>query len=166
MQSVIPSSQDRKLGLWAARICMEVSKRRCKRNISKVRSPLTGGHRARDRGFSMRHRHGGRFETCLIAFDDLKLWTQLPRQAPYTKIDQPSSSANHLDRLAAASGPRHGRCERIAGSRDWWRLRQRARVKSDARMPFGGDKEHNGYGRELGEGAFAEFVNIKTVGPK
>lgn len=158
-----PMEEDTDIGPVANKEGLEGLEKQIQTSVEKGAKILTGGERAKEKGYFMQ-------PTILV---DVKPGMPAYNEELFGPVASVVVVKDEAEAVKVANDTPFG-----LGASLWTKDMQRAKkiipqidsgavfvnglVKSDPRMPFGGEKR-SGYGRELSHYGIKEFVNIKAV---
>lgn len=151
------------VGPLVNRQAVDETNRQVQESVAKGASLLYGGTKPEQTGFFYMPAVLGGVKKGMPAYDEEVFGPVLPV----------ITVKNESEALEVANDTPYGlgatifssdaeRAQRLAAQIDAGQVFINHQVKSDPRLPFGGVK-NSGYGREVSEYGFKEFVNIKTV---
>lgn len=158
-----PMEEDTTIGPVATKTGLEELERQIKESVEKGAKILTGGKRVGDKGYFLQPTILGDVKPGMPAYSEEFF-------GPVASVIVVKDEA---EAIKVANSTTFGlgasiwtadieRAKRIIPQIDSGAVFVNGMVKSDPRMPFGGEKR-SGYGRELSHYGIKEFVNIKSV---
>lgn len=158
-----PMEEDTAVGPVASKQGLEELERQIKESVDKGAKILTGGKRVGDKGYYLQPTILGDVKEGMPAYSEeffgpVASVIVVKDEAEAIKVANSTTFG-----LGASIWTQDvGRAKKIVPQIDSGAVFVNAMVKSDPRMPFGGEKR-SGYGRELSHYGIKEFVNIKSV---
>lgn len=158
-----PMEEDTTIGPVATKTGLEELERQIKESVEQGAKILTGGKRVGDKGYFLQP----------TILGDVKPGMPAYSEEFFGPVASVIVVKDEVEAIKVANSTTFGlgasiwtadieRAKRIIPQIDSGAVFVNGMVKSDPRMPFGGEKR-SGYGRELSHYGIKEFVNIKSV---